>query len=164
MHTLSIARLAESVCEVYPFVDRELLLSGVILHDIAKTVEYEVSSSGLATGYTARGNLIGHLADGAIMIRRTADKLDIKSEVVMLLEHMILSHHGEPDFGAAVRPAFIEAELLSELDMLDARMYEMREACEKLEKGEFSARLWSMDNRKLYNHGRDDFDRNTKLF
>ena len=164
MHTLSILRVAEGVCEVYPFVDRELLLSGVILHDIAKLSEYETSSSGLATGYTTRGNLIGHLAEGAMMVRATADKLGIKSEVSMLLEHMLLSHHGEPDFGAVVRPAFIEAELLSELDMLDARMYEMREACEKLEKGEFSGRLWSMDNRKLYNHGRDIFDRSTKLF
>ena len=98
------------------------------------------------------------------MVRTTAEKLGIKSEVSMLLEHMVLSHHGEPDFGAAVRPAFIEAELLSELDMLDARMFEMKETCEKLEKGEFSGRLWSMDNRKLYNHGRDAFDRNTKLF
>lgn len=164
MHTLSIVRLAEGVCEVYPFVDRELLLSGIILHDIAKTVEYEISSSGLATGYTVRGNLIGHLADGAIMIRNAADKLGIKSEAVMLLEHMVLSHHGEPEFGAAVRPAFIEAELLSQLDMLDARMFEMREVCEKVEKGDFSGRLWSMDNRKLYNHGRDAFEKNTKLF
>ena len=164
MHTLSIVRLAEGVCEVYPFVDRELLLSGIILHDIAKTLEYDTSSSGLATGYTVRGNLIGHLAEGAMMIRNASEKLGIKSEVTMLLEHMVLSHHGEPDFGAAVRPAFIEAELLSELDMLDARMYEMKETCEKLEKGEFSGRLWSMDNRKLYNHGRDAFDRNTKLF
>ena len=164
MHTLSILRLAEGICDVYPFVDRELLLSGIILHDIAKTLEYDTSSSGLATGYTVRGNLIGHLAEGAMMVRCTADKLGVKSEVTMLLEHMILSHHGEPDFGAAVRPAFIEAELLSELDMLDARMFEMKETCEKLEKGEFSGRLWSMDNRKLYNHGRDDFEKSTKLF
>ena len=164
MHTLSILRLAEGVCKVYPFVDRELLLSGIILHDIAKTIEYETSSSGLATGYSVRGNLIGHLADGAMMIRTAADKLGIRSEVVMLLEHMVLSHHGEPEFGAAVRPAFIEAELLSQLDLLDARMFEMREVCEKTETGEFSGRLWSMDNRKLYNHGRDDFEKNTKLF
>lgn len=164
MHTLSIVRLAERVCEVYPFVDRELLFAGAILHDIAKTAEYETSSSGLATGYSVRGNLIGHLADGAIMIRKAADELGIKSEVVMLLEHMVLSHHGTPEFGSAVRPAFIEAELLSELDMLDARMFEMREVCEKTEQGEFSGRLWSMDNRKLYNHGRNDMAKETKLF
>ena len=164
MHTLSIVRLCESVALIYPFIDKDLLIAGAILHDIAKTSEYEISQSGLATGYTVKGNLIGHLAVGAIMIETTAKKLGIESEAVMLLQHMVLSHHGEPDFGAAVRPMFIEAELLSELDMLDARIYEMKEATADTEKGEFSGRMWSMDNRKLYNHGRDDMDKTVKLF
>ncbi len=164
MHTLSIVRLAQRVAEVYPFIDGDLLLAGAMLHDIAKTTEYEMTPSGLASGYTVKGNLIGHLAEGAIMIRETSKKLSITSETPLLLEHMVLSHHGEPDFGAAVRPAFIEAELLSELDMLDARMFEMREATFGAQTGEFSGKLWSMDNRKLYNHGREDFDKETKLF
>ena len=164
MHTLSIVRLCERAAEIYPFIDKDLLIAGAILHDIAKTSEYEMSQSGLATGYTVKGNLIGHLAVGAMMIENTAKKLGIESEVVMLLQHMVLSHHGEPDFGAAVRPRFIEAELLSELDMLDARIYEMREATADTETGEFSGRMWSMDNRKLYNHGRDDMDKKVKLF
>ena len=164
MHTLSIVRLCESVALIYPFIDKDLLIAGAILHDIAKTSEYEISQSGLATGYTVKGNLIGHLAAGAIMIETAAKKLGIESEAVMLLQHMVLSHHGEPDFGAAVRPMFIEAELLSELDMLDARIYEMKEATADTEKGEFSGRMWSMDNRKLYNHGRDDMDKTVKLF
>lgn len=164
MHTLSIVRLAQRVIEVYPFIDGELLLAGAMLHDIAKTTEYEMTPSGLASGYTVKGNLIGHLAEGAMMIRDVANKLGISDETVTLLQHMVLSHHGEPDFGAAVRPAFIEAELLSELDMLDARMFEMREATFNAENGDFTGRLWSMDNRKLYNHGRDDMDKETKLF
>lgn len=164
MHTLSIVKLCESVCEIYPFVDKELLISGAILHDIAKTKEYEISSAGLATGYSVKGNLIGHLAEGAIMINKTAERLGIDSEVVTLLQHMVLSHHGEPEFGAAVRPMFIEAELLSELDMMDARIYEMREATADTAKGDFSGRMWSMDNRKLYNHGREDMDKTVKLF
>ena len=164
MHVLSIVRLAERVSEVYPFIDRDLLLAGAMLHDIAKTTEYEMTPSGLASGYTVEGNLVGHLATGAMMIGDTAKKLGINSEVVMLLQHMVLSHHGEPDFGAAVRPAFIEAELLSQLDMIDARMFEMRQATESAEKGGFTGKLWSMDNRKLYNHGRGDFDKETKLF
>lgn len=164
LHTLSIVRLCEKVCELYTFVDRELLIAGAILHDIAKTTEYEMTPSGLASGYTVRGNLIGHLAEGAMMIREVSNRLGITSEVPLLLEHMVLSHHGEPDFGAAVRPSFIEAELLSELDMLDARMFEMREATFGVVSGEFSGKLWSMDNRKLYNHGRDDSSKETKLF
>ncbi len=164
MHTLSIVKLCEAASEIYPFIDRDLLLAGAMLHDIAKTSEYDISSAGLATGYTVKGNLIGHLAEGAIMIKQAADKLGIESDTVMLLQHMVLSHHGEPDFGAAVRPMFIEAELLSELDMMDARIYEMREATADTAKGEFSGRMWSMDNRKLYNHGRDDLDKKVKLF
>ena len=164
LHTLSIVRLCEKVCELYTFVDRELLIAGAMLHDVAKTVEYEMTPSGLASGYTVRGNLIGHLAEGAIMIREAAKKLGISSEVPMLLEHMVLSHHGEPDFGAVVRPAFIEAELLSELDMLDARMFEMKEATFGVASGEFTGKMWSMDNRKLYNHGREDWDKEIKLF
>ena len=164
MHTLSIVRMCEAASKIYPFVDRELLISGAILHDIAKTVEYEVSPTGLATGYSVKGNLIGHLAEGAFMIGKTAEKLGIASETVTLLQHMVLSHHGEPDFGAAVRPMFMEAELLSELDMMDARLYEMREATFDTAKGEFSGRMWSMDNRKLYNHGRNDPEKTVKLF
>lgn len=164
LHTLSIVRLCEKVCELYTFVDRELLIAGAMLHDVAKTMEYEMTPSGLASGYTVRGNLIGHLAEGAIMIREAANRLGITSEVPMLLEHMVLSHHGEPDFGAVVRPAFIEAELLSELDMLDARMFEMKEATFGVSSGEFTGKMWSMDNRKLYNHGRDDLSKETKLF
>jgi 3'-5' exoribonuclease len=164
MHVLSIVRLAQRVAEVYPFIDRDLLLAGAMLHDIAKTREYEMTPSGLASGYTVKGNLVGHLAMGAMMIGDTAKTLGIDSEAVTLLQHMVLSHHGEPEFGAAVRPAFIEAELLSQLDMMDARMFEMREATEGASVGEFTGKLWSMDNRKLYNHGREDFDKETKLF
>lgn len=164
MHTLSIVRLCESLCLIYPFVNRELLISGAILHDIAKIEEFEVADSGIATGYSVKGNLIGHLAEGAIIVRKTADKVGVSEETSNLVEHMLLSHHGDPEFGAAVRPMFIEAEILSELDMLDARIYEMKEAVEGVEIGEFTGRLWSMDNRKLYNHGKSDLLKPTKLF
>lgn len=164
MHTLSIVRLCESLCLIYPFVNRELLISGAILHDIAKIEEFEVADSGIATGYSVKGNLIGHLAEGAIIVRKTADKVGVSEETSNLVEHMLLSHHGDPEFGAAVRPMFIEAEILSELDMLDARIYEMKEAVEDVEVGEFTGRLWSMDNRKLYNHGKSDLLKPTKLF
>ena len=164
MHTLSIVRLAESVCAVYPFVDRELLISGAILHDIAKLSEFTVADTGVATGYSNEGNLIGHLAMGAMIIQKYSEKLGINPKTAMLLEHMVLSHHGEPEFGAAVRPMFIEAELLSELDLMDSRIYEMREAVSAAPADDFSARVWAMDNRKLFNHARKDLNNKTKLF
>lgn len=163
-HTLSIVRLAEGVCGVYPFIDRELLLSGAILHDIAKLSEFKVADTGVATGYSAEGNLLGHLAMGAMVIDKYAEKLNINKKTAMLLEHMVLSHHGEPEFGAAVKPMFIEAELLSELDLMDSRVYEMHEAVSAAPADDFSGRIWAMDNRKLYNHQRTDLNNNTKLF
>ncbi len=164
LHTLSIVRLAEKVSEIYTFVDNELLISGAILHDIAKLSEFEVADTGIATGYSNEGNLLGHLAMGAMTINKYAEKLGISSKTAMLLEHMILSHHGEPEFGAAVRPMFIEAELLSELDLMDSRIFEMREAVEGAEENGFSGRVWAMDNRKLFNHARTNLENEIKLF
>lgn len=164
LHTLSIVRLCEKVCEIYPFVDRELLISGAILHDIAKLTEFSVAESGIATGYSVEGNLLGHLAMGSMVIERYAEKLGISQNTAMLLEHMVLSHHGEPEFGAAVRPMFIEAELLSELDLMDSRIFEMREALENTNPNDFSGRLWAMDNRKLFNHNRKELKEDIKIF
>lgn len=164
MHTLSIVRLCESVCDIYPFVDRELLISGAILHDIAKLQEFDVNAAGVAEGYTAKGNLLGHLAMGAALVDKYAEKLNINGKTSMLLQHMILSHHGEPEFGAAVRPMFIEAEILSELDLMDSRIYEMREAVSGTAPDDFSGRLWALDNRKLFNHTRTDLNIDPNLF
>ena len=164
MHTLSIVRLAEGVCTVYPFVDRELLISGAILHDIAKLKEFNVADTGVATGYSNEGNLLGHLAMGAMVINKYAEELNISPKTAMLLEHMVLSHHGDPEFGAAVRPMFIEAELLSELDLMDSRVFEMREAVAATKPEDFSSRLWALDNRKLFNHSRTELENGVKLF
>ena len=158
MHTLSIVKLCQGVCEVYPFINKDLLIAGAMLHDIAKTVEYEVGTTGIASGYTVEGNLVGHLVKGAMLVDETAQKLGISREKAMLVEHMLISHHGEPDFGAAVRPMFLEAELLSELDLMDARVYQIGHAVEGIDAGEFSSRLWALDDRKIYNHDMRDKD------
>ncbi len=163
-HTLSIVRLAERICEVYPFADKELLLAGAILHDIGKLEEFEISGAGLVTGYSTKGNLVGHIASGAILVEKTAEKLGISSEAPMLLAHMLLSHHGDPEFGAAVLPQFLEAELLSQLDLMDATVFEITEATSAVAKGETTGRIFALDNRKLYNHGRTDNKYNPKLF
>ncbi len=151
-HTLSILRLADSVCKIYPFVNADLLKAGVILHDVAKIYEFQITESGTAAGYTVEGNLIGHLAKGAIIIEEFAAKCQTPEKLKIMLQHMVLSHHGEPEFGAAVRPMFIEAEILSQLDNLDATIYEMADAVFKTKPDDFSDRLWCLDNRKLYNH------------
>lgn len=154
MHTLSIVKMCECVASLYPSVDRELLISGAILHDVCKTDEFKISSTGLAEKYTAEGSLVGHIVMGAMLIDRTAKENDIDKETAMLLEHMLLSHHGEPEFGAAVRPLFLEAEILSELDTLDATVYEIENCLADVAPHEFSSRQWALDDRKFYNHGR----------
>lgn len=153
-HTLSIVRLAEAVCRVYTFVDKELLVAGAILHDIGKLEEFDLNSGGLVTAYSTEGNLVGHLVSGAVTVYKVAEELGISSDLPMLLAHMLISHHGEPEYGAAVFPQFIEAELLSQLDMMDATTFEMCEAINTVKPQETTGRIFGLDNRKLYNHGR----------
>lgn len=162
-HTLSIVRLAENVCKIYPTLDRDLLLGGAILHDIAKIDEFEVSSTGMATGYSVEGTLVGHLVKGAMIVREVAKEVGTPEDTAVLLEHMLISHHGIPEYGAAVRPLFVEAEVLSQLDTLDATVYEFGDALENVKPGEFSTRQWALDNRKLYNHGRKEISTEANL-
>jgi 3'-5' exoribonuclease len=86
-------------------------------------------------------------------IEETAKELGIEGEKVILLEHMVLSHHGVPEFGSPIRPMFLEAEILSTLDALDATIFEINNATSKVEAGKFTDRQWALDNRKLFNHG-----------
>ena len=149
-HTLSILRLAQAVAAQYPQVDADLLYTGVILHDIDKLTEYDVPATGLASGYTLKGNLVGHLVGGAVYLEQKAKVFDLPEETLLLLQHMLISHHGEPEFGAAMRPMFLEAELLSELDLMDARINEIGTAMQGVQPGGFSNKIWALDNRKFY--------------
>lgn len=151
-HTMSIVRMAEEICKIYDNINKDLLLAGVILHDVAKTWELEAGATGLAKGYSAQGELLGHLVMGAMAVNDTAKELGITGEKVTLLEHMLISHHGVPEYGSAVRPMFLEAILLSKLDDLDATIFEVNSALAGVETGEFSDRQWALDQRKLYNH------------
>ena len=154
MHTLSICRLAQRVAELYPSVDGDLLLAGAILHDVAKSDEFNLSPTGLVDSYTVSGILVGHLVKGAIIIEEIGRRLGIDEELITLLEHMLISHHGEPEFGAAVRPSFLEAEILSALDTLDANIYEIESVVKGVQPGGFSVKVWALNDRKFYNHGR----------
>jgi len=154
MHTLSILRLAKSVCRIYRFVNYDLLCAGAILHDIAKIDEMQATATGIAAEYTVKGNLLGHLVMGAMSVDRIGRVLGISEETLTLVEHMLISHHGTPEFGAAKLPMFIEAELLSQLDLMDARLYEMHSAVEAVDEGSFTPRQWALENRNLYNHGK----------
>ncbi|MDD4564927.1 MAG: CMP-binding protein [Eubacteriales bacterium] len=149
-HMKRMLMTAERICEVYTNLNRDLVVSGVIIHDMEKLNEIESDTLGISTGYTFEGQLLGHLVQGIKSIDRLAGELGIEKEKTIMLEHMILSHHYEPEFGSPKKPLFPEAEILHYLDMIDARMYDMQEALEYTSPGGFSDRVWTLDNRKLY--------------
>ena len=152
MHTANMLRAADFYAEVYPDVlDRSLLLTGTLLHDFAKEREFTFSALGLVTDYSLAGDLVGHLVMGAQEAAETCRELGIPEEKALLLQHMILSHHGEPEFGAAVRPACAEAELLVYLDMIDSRMEIYGETLSEVPAGQFSGRIFALE-KKIYHH------------
>ena len=156
MHTLSVMTLAEKICEVYPQADRDLLICGAALHDIGKISEMDADDVGVAGDYTADGNLVGHLVRGAMIVRFIGTSLKTDDGKLRLLEHMLLSHHGEPEFGAAVRPKFLEAYLLHMIDNMDAKVYEFSDIQSTLEPGASSPKQWALDGINIYNPGRKE--------
>ena len=152
MHTANMLHLADFISGLYPqIVDRSLLLTGTLLHDFAKEREFTFSQLGIVTDYSLKGQLLGHLVMGAQEVAALCAELGTPEEKSLLLQHMILSHHGEPDFGAAVRPMFAEAELLSQIDMLDSRMEIYAETLPNVPAGTFSSRIFALDKR-IYHH------------
>ena len=152
MHTSNMLRLADYLSGLYAgIIDRSLLLTGTLLHDFAKEREFTFSGLGMVTDYSLSGQLIGHLVMGAQEVQQCAESLSLPQEKSLLLQHMILSHHGEPDFGAAVRPMCAEAELLSLIDLVDSRMEIYAEALQELPEGTFSGRIFALD-KKIYRH------------
>ncbi len=152
MHTLNMMRQADFLAGLYAgTVDRSLLLAGTCLHDLGKEWEFDFSELGLVTEYSTPGQLLGHLVMGAQEVADAARGLGIPEEKALLLQHMLLSHHGEPEFGAAVRPMCAEAELLSLIDKIDSRMEIYRESLETVAPGQFSGRIFALEKR-IYKH------------
>ena len=148
-HVTTMLRTAEAICGIYPQLDADLLAAGVILHDLCKLTELAADELGMVSDYTREGMLIGHLVMGVAELSRAGRALGVREELLILLEHMILSHHDLPEYGSPKPPMFPEAEVLHLLDQLDARMFEMQRALAAVQPGTFTDRIWSLD-RKLY--------------
>lgn len=148
-HTLTMLHLGQAVTKEYPSLDASLLYAGIILHDLGKVLEL---SGPVGTEYTVAGNLIGHLVlvDEAIIKACLALKINDQEEDVLLLRHMVLSHHGLLEYGSPVRPKLMEAEVLHHLDDLDASLQMMRSALKQTEPGQFSERIFGLDGRSFY--------------
>jgi len=146
-HTLSMCEVAEFMSSHYKNIDRDLLLSGCLLHDIGKVIEL---SGPVCTQYTVKGNLLGHLVIGENIIDEASKELNIDSEKILLLKHMIVSHHGKLEYGACVLPQTKEALLLSFIDDIDAKMNILDKAFLDKKEGEFSDKIFALDNKAFY--------------
>ena len=128
-HVLSLCQLARFAASHYPEIDFDLLLSGVILHDLGKIHELSYARS---FAYTSEGQLLGHIVIGMRMVDETLRQMpDFPPRLRDLLLHLILSHHGELEYGSPKIPLFPEALLLHHLDNLDSKMEAMRAQVEK---------------------------------
>ncbi|MDM7492722.1 3'-5' exoribonuclease YhaM family protein [Lentilactobacillus kefiri] len=148
-HTISILRQAHAIVSQYDGINAPLLYAGAILHDLGKTIEL---SGPVATEYTLAGNLLGHISIMDAEISETADKLGIdpESQDLLLLRNMILSHHGLLEYGSPEQPKILEAEILHHLDELDATIVMIQGATKNIEPGQFSDRVFGLDNRRFY--------------
>lgn len=148
-HTLSILRLAKAVANQYDGINIPLLYAGALLHDIGKTTEL---SGPVSTTYTVAGNLLGHITivDGEIVAACESLKIDPEQEDMLLLRHMVLAHHGLMEYGSPVVPHLLEADILHQLDELDASVMMIEGALDHTEEGEFSERIFGLDKRNFY--------------
>lgn len=146
-HVLTMLKVAKSICDIYPTLNRSLLYSAIILHDLGKVKEL---SGPVATTYTVEGNLLGHISIASEEVAEAARELKIEGEEVMLLRHMILAHHGKMEFGSPKLPHIKEAEILFFIDNIDAKMNMFDKAYKKTEKGQFTERIFGLEGRQFY--------------
>jgi len=151
---VSLLAMADRVAEHYPLLDRDLLLTGVILHDIGKTRELTWA---VGFDYTVEGVLLGHIQFGAEMVSKAIEQLpDFPERLKTLVIHMILAHHGKLEFGSPKLPMIPEALVLNFVDDLDAKMMAMQSEFDKCVRDgksteEMTGKVWALDNRQLLN-------------
>lgn len=149
-HMKRMLDMGMKAASVYTNLDPDWIICGVIMHDMEKLNEIEAGESGIATGYSVKGKMLGHLVMGAIEMQERGKKAGLSEEKIVMLQHMMISHHYEPDFGSPIKPLFPEAELLHYLDMIDAKMFDFEDALRDVNPGDFSERVRTLDGRMLY--------------
>lgn len=148
-HITSMCDLAEFIASHYENVDKDLLITGVIIHDLGKTIEYE---GPYIFKQTLEGKLVGHISIGMAILKEECENISFENpEIPILLEHMVLSHHGQYEYGSPVLPMTKEALILNLIDNLDSRIVAINKGLENVKEGEFSQKLFAFDNRSFYN-------------
>ncbi len=146
-HTVSMLSHGEYLANYYGDVDKELLYAATILHDVGKTVELE---GPVVFKYSLEGKLIGHISIISGEIAQARSELNLNSEKIILLQHMILSHHGELDYGSPVMPLTKEAIILHAVDKIDSEINIVTKALDTVEEGNFTNKVFALDNRSFY--------------
>ncbi len=149
-HTMRMLQAGEKLGQIYNFLNMDYIFAGVILHDICKILEMDSDEYGVVSDYTMEGKLLGHIIQGVKEIEMESEKISMDREKSIILQHMVLSHHYEPEFGSPKKPMTPEAEILHFLDVIDARMFDFEHALQGMEPGTFTDKIWLLDNRNLY--------------
>ena len=151
-HTSTMVKLADMVGDLYPKLSKQLMFAGIMIHDLAKVIELDGSES---TEYTTEGKLIGHISliDGEIIQSAIELGIPVNHKDVTILRHIVLSHHGKREWGSPVQPQIMEAEIIHLVDSMDAKMMMMLTALQQTKEGEFSAKIFHLDGRSLFNPG-----------
>lgn len=147
-HTYSMLKLSDAYLELYPFINKDLVYSGIILHDLGKIIEL---SGPKGTEYTKKGKLLGHISLGANEVTSVSTELGLEdTEEVINLLHIILSHHGQLEYGSPKEPATPEAALIHFLDYNDSRLAALEPEVNKTNKGEYTQPIAPFDRRIFY--------------
>lgn len=148
-HTLTMLKLSEPFLTIYPYLNKDLVYAGIILHDMAKIDEI----TGADGEYTKEGLLIGHLVMITLEIEKMAVKLGYeKTEEVLMLKHITLSHHGQLNFGSPKKPQIAEALLIWFLDTIDSKFTPLGYEYSNISEGEFTSLIQVLDRVRFYKH------------
>ena len=149
-HTYGMLKQCDNFINNYPYLSKDYLYAGVILHDLGKIVEFSGVEN---TEYALEGQLLGHLVIGAEYVHAEAVRLGVdKTEEALLLEHMVVSHHGQPNFGACKRPQTAEALVLWYIDTLDSKLRVLGEQLSITNTGEFTEAIGVLEKTRFYKH------------
>ncbi len=147
-HSIGMLNLADGFLKNYPYLNKDYLYAGIMLHDIGKAIEL---SGVVNTEYSLRGQLVGHLVLGAMEIELAAKELGyINCKEILYLEHMLVSHHGMPQFGSAKKPATAEALALWYIDTIDSKFRVLGEELAKTKEEAYTDSIGVLDRTKIY--------------
>ncbi len=146
-HIVTMLECMSAISKIYPSLNKDYLYAGTILHDLGKLIEL---SGPVVFKYSTRGKLLGHISIMSSSLQEICRTLDVSEEKCSILQHLVLSHHGQQEFGSPVPPLIKEAEVLSIIDNLDARINMMDKALSEVKEGEFTARIMALEGRSFY--------------